>query len=143
MSPRDIRVNSSVSVPEDAITVKAVRSSGPGGQNVNKVSSKVELWVDVSQIVGLNIDGHARLRALAGSRLGADGNLLFKSDLTRDQARNLADALEKARLLILQATIVPKKRRPTKPTRGSVTRRLEGKTKRATVKKTRSGRWDD
>lgn len=100
-------------VPESAISVRAVRSSGPGGQNVNKVSSKVELRVDLAAITGLDAGARARLLALARNDLDADGRLLVTSQKTRDQRRNLEDAREKVRQLLVraQAEPVPRGRR--------------------------------
>jgi ribosome-associated protein len=138
-----IVVSNNVRVPAAAIEVRAVRSSGPGGQNVNKVSSKIELRVDLRAIEGFNDRAHARLIQLAGpSRLDADRRLLITSQLTRDQGRNLEDAREKVRDLIARALIEPKKRRATKPTRGSVERRLTGKAVRAKIKAGRRMRDD-
>jgi ribosome-associated protein len=114
-------------IPESAVEWKAVRASGPGGQHVNKVSSKVEMRVDLSQITGLSEGARARLRSLAGSRLDAEGRLLVTSQLTRDQGRNLEDAKEKVRSLVEQAVVVPKTRRPTKPSRAAKARRVDAK----------------
>lgn len=114
-------------IPDSAFDWKAVRASGPGGQNVNKVASKVELRVDLSRVPGLDDAARARLKALAASRIDAAGQLLITSQLTRDQGRNLADAKAKALDLVAQAAIVPKKRRPTKPSRAARARRLDAK----------------
>ena len=115
------------SIPDSAFEWKGVRASGPGGQNVNKVASKVELRLDLNRIEGLDAAGRARLSALAASRLDADGRVLITSQLTRDQGRNLEDAKDKARELVEQAAIVPKRRRPTKPSRAAKARRLDAK----------------
>ncbi len=114
-------------IPDSAVEWKGVRASGPGGQNVNKVASKVELRVDLDQIAGLNEGARARLRSLAASRLDADGRLLVTSQLTRDQGRNLEDALQKVRDLVVQAQVVPKTRRPTRPSRAAKARRVDAK----------------
>jgi ribosome-associated protein len=129
-----------VTVPGAAMALRATRSSGPGGQNVNKVSSKVELRVDLSRIEGLDFFARERLRALAAGSLDADGWLLVTSQRTRDQRQNIDDAQEKVRVLVLKALVRPKARRKTRPTRGSVERRIDDKKRRARVKE---GRRDD
>ncbi|MBI3070689.1 MAG: aminoacyl-tRNA hydrolase [Deltaproteobacteria bacterium] len=117
--------------------VRAVRSSGPGGQNVNKVASKVQLWIALDGIVGFEGDERERVRAALASRIGADGRLLLTSQLTRDQAKNLDDAKQKAVALIRAALHRPKPRKPTRPTRGAKERRLSDKRKRSRALKSR------
>jgi ribosome-associated protein len=138
-----ILVAPGVVVPDTALQVKAVRASGPGGQNVNKVSSKVELRVDLRAVTGLTESARTRLMSAAVNKLDADGWLLLTSQITRDQQRNLADACEKVRLMIAAAMVEPKKRKPTKPTRGSVKRRLAAKQRTAQTKASRRSRGDD
>jgi len=137
-----IVVTGAVCVPPTAIEVRAVRSSGPGGQNVNKVASKIELHVDLSQVTGLNARARARLSALAAGRLDAEGRLFVTSQLTRDQGRNLEDARSKVRAMIASALIEPKVRKPTKPSRGSVERRIREKKVHARNKASRRVRDD-
>lgn len=124
-------------VPDSAMEVRAVRSSGPGGQNVNKVASKVQLWIALDGIVGFEGDERERVRAALASRIGADGRLLLTSQLTRDQAKNLDDAKQKAVALIRAALHRPKPRKPTRPTRGAKERRLSDKRKRSRALKSR------
>jgi ribosome-associated protein len=142
-----IHVRPGVLVPEEAMDFHAVRAGGPGGQNVNKVSSKVELRVSLDGIVGLDSDARERLRALcsgprraAGSgRLDAEGRLVVTSQLTRDQRKNLDDARDKVRVIVARALVRPRKRRATRPTRASVERRLSDKRHRSTKKADRRG----
>ena len=141
--PEAIDINERVRIPETALRVTAVCASGPGGQNVNKVASKVELRVEVAAITGLDEAARARLAALAGSRLDTTGSLRLVSQKTRDQARNLADAIEKLRALVEAALVVPVTRRPTRPTRGSVRARLADKRRAADLKKSRGVRGED
>lgn len=130
----DLAVRPGVVVPRDAMSVRAVRSSGPGGQNVNKVSSKIELRVDLGRIRGLDPGATTRLRALCMGDLDAEGHLLVVSQRTRDQPRNLEDALEKVRSLVARALVRPRPRRATRPTRGSVERRIAEKKRRGQTK---------
>jgi ribosome-associated protein len=140
MEPLTIRPG--VIVPSQAMRAHAVRSSGPGGQNVNKVASKVELRVDLTQVVGLDDDARTRLRALAGRALDAEGLLLVTSQTTRDRRTNLELAREKVRALVERALVRPRSRRKTKPTRGSVQRRIEQKKHRAQTKASRRAGTD-
>jgi ribosome-associated protein len=122
-----IRVNERVEIPEDAVETKAVRSGGPGGQNVNKVASKIQMRVDLARLRGLFAGELERLRAFLASRLDAEGRLLIASQETRDQAVNREDCAEKAVALIRAGLQRPKFRRPTGPTRASRLRRVEAK----------------
>ena len=138
-----IRIAKGILVPEGAIEWRAVRSSGPGGQNVNKVASKVELRADLAAVSGLSAPARARLRAFAAARLDADGWLLVTSQRTRDQLRNLEDARDKVKKLVERAMKAPRPRRLTQPSRGAVERRLKGKRVRSVVKRTRQAGPDD
>jgi ribosome-associated protein len=117
-------VRDGVVIPAGELTWTAVRASGPGGQNVNKVSSKVHLRFALARSTALDDAVKARLRAMFGSRIDAQGDLCVVSQLTRDQARNLEDARDKLRALVLAALAVPKRRKKTRPSRGARERRL-------------------
>lgn len=127
----DIRVNDRVVVPEAAVETKAVRASGPGGQNVNKLATKIQMRVDLDRVVGLQGDDLSRVRQFLTSRLDAEGRLLVMSQETRDQARNREDCASKVAGLLRAALVRPKVRRRTKPTRASKERRVEAKRRHA------------
>ena len=132
-----IRVAEGVRIPEAALSIRAVRSSGPGGQNVNKVASKVDLRVDLARIEGLDDDARERLLRLSEGRRDAEGRLMVVSQLTRDQKRNIDDARSKIIALVARALVVPRHRRKTRPSAGSRRARLEGKRRAATLKQAR------
>jgi ribosome-associated protein len=132
-----IRVTAKISIDEGEIAESFVRASGPGGQNVNKLSTAVQLRFDVRHSRSLPPDVAARLERLAGSRLTREGTLLITAQRHRMQARNRQDALDRLIDLIRRAAVSPLKRRPTKPTAASRERRIEGKKHRSGLKKLR------
>lgn len=134
-----LTINDSILVPDAAMSWKAVRSGGPGGQNVNKVASKVEMRIVLEAIEGLHPEARERLRHLVRNRLDGEGRWLIVSDLTRDQLKNLEDARQKAAAVVRQALVRPKTRHATKPTRGSQERRLEAKKRTSALKQRRRG----
>ena len=135
-----IPVTATIALDDSEISENFVRSSGPGGQNVNKLSTAVQLRFDVRHSPSLPPDVRARLERLAGHRLTRDGVLVITAQRHRTQARNRADALDRLLDLIRQAAIAPIKRRPTRPTRASRERRIEGKKRRSGIKKLRRSR---
>jgi len=138
-----IIVSESVRVPGHAMTMRAVRASGPGGQNVNRVATKVVLEVDLDAVEGLADDQRRRLAFLARRRLDARGRLVVTSQATRTQARNLEDARDKVRGIVHASLKRPRRRRPTMPTRAAEERRLARKKKHSAIKRLRSRTADE
>jgi len=139
-----IRITDHISIVEDELEERFIRASGPGGQNVNKLNTAVQLRFDVRHSPALRDDVRARLTRLAGQRLTNDGVLVITAQRHRTQERNGQDALERLIELIRRAAVAPKPRRPTKPTKGSKERRLQGKKQRSTIKGLRRNKpaWD-
>ena len=135
---RAIVVNSMVRVPERAVQVRAVRASGPGGQNVNKVATKVDVRVDLDAIEGLSAAARTRLATLCRHRLDGDGRLMVSSQAERNQARNLEDALDRVRALVAAALREPRARKASRPSAGARERRIESKKRRGALKRERA-----
>ena len=133
-----IDVASGVRIPGTALQMRSVRASGPGGQNVNKVSSRVELTVDLPAVEGLDEGARARLALLAARFLDAEGRLRVTAQESRDRSRNLETAREKVRALVEKALVVPKRRRATRPHAGAREKRIEGKKLVARTKRQRT-----
>ena len=135
-----IRITRSISIGEGELEEHFIRASGPGGQNVNKLASAVELRFDVRGSKSLPDDVRARLERLAGRRLNRNGVLVINAERHRTQARNREDARERLAELIRRAAVAPVPRRPTKPGAGARERRLQGKKHRAGIKGLRQKR---
>ena len=132
-----LEITPNLSLPMEEFSFTYARSGGPGGQNVNKVSSKVQLRWNPTKSPHLPTDVLARLLTQQKNRLTNEGDLLVVSQKTRDQGKNLQDCLDKVREIVVKALHVPKSRRPTKPTRGSKERRLSTKKIQAQRKQSR------
>ena len=130
-------ITDKITLPGSDLEWAAVRGSGPGGQNVNKVSSKVELSFDFESTVAISDKAKDRLHILTKNSLNTEGRILVKSEKTRDQLKNLNYARAKLKEMILKSLVEPKTRKPTKPTRAAKKRRVEGKKKVAKKKAAR------
>ncbi len=135
-------IDERVTLPASELSWTAVRASGPGGQNVNKVASKVELRFALAETQALDEATKDRVRALAGVRVGPLGELIVVSQKTRDQTKNLEDARDKLALLIRRGLVLPTPRRPTRPSRARVRARLNDKRKHAEKKSNRRAKAD-
>ena len=137
MGEDGLRIDEVIVIPESELSWSAARASGPGGQNVNKVSSKVELRFDLAGTSVLGPAVKARLRARAGKKLDREGRLVLVSQATRDQLRNLEDARDKLAALVRQALEEPKARKATRPSKAAKRRRLDDKRRQGDKKRER------
>ncbi len=138
-----IAITPTIALDPREVRVEPLRASGPGGQNVNKVETAVQLRFDVARSPSLPEDVRLRLVALAGRRVNSEGVLVISAQRYRSQERNRVDALERLADLVRRAARPETPRRPTRPTRASRERRLAAKASRAAVKATRRGQGED
>jgi ribosome-associated protein len=129
-----IRINDRISIREEELAERFIRAAGPGGQNVNKLATAVQLRFDVRRSPSLPDDVRARLERLAGKRLSREGVLVITAQRYRTQERNRRDATDRLIELIERAAVPPLPRRPTKPTKAARERRLEAKKRRSSIK---------
>jgi len=134
-----LQVTPAIAIEESELSERFVRASGPGGQNVNKVATAVELRFDVARSPSISDDVKDRLRAVAGTRMSAEGVLTIDARRHRTQPQNRADARERLAELVRQALVKPRSRRKTRPTKNSVERRIQSKQKRSQTKRARGG----
>jgi len=140
---KKIIVNASITIGEDELTETFQRAPGPGGQNVNKVSSAVQLKFDAAASPGLTDEMRVRLRVLAGRRMTTEGVVLIEAHRFRTQTRNRDDARARLLELLREASVAPKPRKATRPSAGTRERRLQYKRERSETKRARRARHDE
>ncbi len=136
----NMQITSNLQIPDNELNLEFIRSAGPGGQNVNKVSTAVQLRFDIWGNVTLPIDAKTRLVKLAGQRVTNEGILIIEARRFRTQEQNREDAIERFATLVRKSLEAPKPRKKTRPTAGSKEKRLQSKKKRSEIKKTRSNK---
>lgn len=138
-----IKISNTISIDDDEVDVKFIRSPGPGGQHVNKVESAVQIRFNAKKCTEIGHHMYTRLASLAGQRMTAGGVIIITANATRSQTRNREDATGRLTELLKKAAVVPKARRKTRPSLASKTRRLEGKKRKGTIKKLRGNKLMD
>ena len=139
----EIELAPGVFAPDSAVRMQFARSGGPGGQNVNKLNTKAELWVRLDAITGMSPNAIERLRHAAGRRVTAEGEIHIVSETERRQEANRAAVMERLRELIVRAKVEPKVRRKTKPSRATRARRVDDKKRRGAIKSMRRSSRDE
>lgn len=137
-----ITLNARITIPESELRFTFARSGGPGGQNVNKVSSKATMHWGVVESPSLPADVKQRFLTTFKSKITTQGEIVISSQESRDQPKNIQLCLDKLRAMLMEVLVPPKKRRPTKPTKGSKTRRLDAKKNKSATKANRRASWD-
>ena len=138
-----IKISENISIDEDEIQVKFIRSPGPGGQHVNKVESAVQMRFDAKRCEAISWAMFERLKKLSGKRMTLEGVIILTANSTRSQTRNRDEALERLTELLKKASIIPKRRKKTRPSLASKTRRLDGKKRKGSIKKLRGKNISD
>ena len=136
-----VEIAPGVTIARDALRLQYARSGGPGGQNVNKLNTKAEIWVPISAIRGLREGAVARLRTTAGNRLTKGDEIHLVAEGERSQEGNRLDVMERLREMVVRAKVEPKRRRKTKPSASAKRKRLESKKRRGEIKAQRRGEW--
>ena len=137
-----IPINSSITIPDEEVELTFSRSQGPGGQNVNKVNSKVTLHWNLTRSKSVSQRIRHRIRSKHAGKINKQGKLVLSSQKSREQHQNRADCFQKLRAIIIDALKTKKRRKPTKPTKASKRRRLDQKKRRSDLKAGRQSRYD-